>query len=71
MVDKTVNLDTEIDKVKKKVVELEKKLDLKVSEGKTLVRSKEHDVEQYVKTNPMQAVGIAFALGFFLGKLSK
>ncbi len=71
MAEKKLNLDNELERMKRKVVELEKKLEIKLDAGKAFVIEKEHDVEEYVKDNPMQSIGIAFGVGFLLGKFSR
>ena len=80
--DLTKKLEKELSHTKKKMQALEKDLKkkekkysktikAKAQEGMELFEHEEKEVEKYIKENPMKAVGVAFAVGFLLGKLSK
>ena len=37
--------------------------------GKNLLMKEEKDIEQYIKKNPFKAVGVAFMVGFLMGRI--
>ncbi|MFH2106165.1 MAG: hypothetical protein ABII22_02815 [Candidatus Micrarchaeota archaeon] len=68
-------VDLNAEQMKRRIIDLEKKLasnvSSRVAHGREVVMEREHDVEEYVKAHPMKSVGIAFMVGFMLGKATK
>lgn len=65
------SIQTEVKKLRAKVDDLKRKVGPKLEEGKEFLMHEEKEAEKYIKANPIKAVGVAFAVGFFLGRLSK
>jgi ElaB/YqjD/DUF883 family membrane-anchored ribosome-binding protein len=68
-------IELNVDQMKRRIMELEKRVASNVSgkieHGREVVMEKEHDVEEYIKAHPMKSVGVAFMVGFMLGKATK
>ena len=68
---KNDRIQIEVKKLKAKVEELKRKAGPKIEEGKQFVLKEEQEVEKYIRTNPMKSVGVAFAVGFLIGRMGK
>lgn len=64
-------LQEEVQVLRSKVDSLKRQVGPKLKEGKEFLMKEEKEVEKYVRANPMKSVGVAFALGFLLGRMSK